>query len=1343
MSRQGLTRIGAALIGAALAAPLPAQAQGNAALAALVQQGRHWQAQQRPDLALRSFERALLADPASTDALAGAAEAQAALGNRPAAEALLARLRAVAPGTPAIAAAQEALRGSAVERSAIEDARRLSREGRVPEALTRYRDAFGGGAPPDAYATEYWLTLAGTSGGWEEARRELAALAARRPQDARARVAAAQVLTWREPTRSEGIAMLAQLARDPATGPQAVQAWRQALLWLGTGPSAEAPLEAFLAVRPDDATIRQRLAEVRDPTRRAAEAAAGPRQDGFDRLQANRLADAARAFESALAANPNDADALGGLGVVRLREGRAAEARDLLARAVAADPSRAQNWRQALEGATYSVELAEGRALLRRGELDAAEAVLRRAVARDAADRTDAETLLGDVALRRNDPAGAETRFRAALARRPGFAPAEQGLEQALRRQGRIAEADEIARRIRVAQPATGGGGATGGNAGRLRAEAARTSDPLAAASLLRAALAEAPNDPWIRLDLARALERQGQGAEARAIIEAPLTEPQPSADAIFAAALFSEEQGRISDAAALIARVPPGRRSPDMARLAARTRVAAEVEQAALGAAGGGFEGRQRLLALAARQDPTGATAAAVVRAFGRINDPRGAEEAARVALAVNRNPSPSARLAIAGALLEAGQEQQAAALARGLEAEPGLPAEARRQADALLAGAAVRAADRANEAGDQAAGYDRLRPVLARNPEDPAANLALARLYAGARQSNEAQAIANAVLARDPRNLDARAAAVDAAIAGRDWRRAQDLIDEGRVLAPNEARVSLMQARLARARGDNRGALVAARQAQEQREAQVGSVVPMGFATAGPNPFRGSGTGIPGAPAPRDPLLAEIGREVDAAREAAATRFAVLPTVRGRSGTQGLDRLEEIALPIEGSFSPRGIGGRVTASVTPVSINAGTLPGSLSALQSFGANPIAYPGGMLAPRDDGASGVGLGLAYERSWFRGDVGSTPIGFRFPTVVGGLEVAPELGGGFRLRVAGDRRAVTDSLLSWSGQRDALTGETWGGVVRTGGRAQLEYSTGPANFYAGGGYAVLDGQGVENNSRIEAGAGGSFALLRRPDESVTVGLDLVYFAYDQNLRYFTLGQGGYFSPQDYTAVILPVEWRARSGDWRWRLGGSLGYAVWSEDSSPVFPTNPGLQSQLQSRVGSNPNIQAFYPSQTQAGVIGSFVRRRGVQAVARPRAGGDAALRPLGRLERGARDGVRTLQPAGLTASAVRVRPPCARRAPPRPGRAPGRAPCAPCRASRGPVRPGWRPACRPARCRPPRHRRCAPLPPPVRACGCRSRCRSAGRYGADARDGRAPASAVVALRVPVMPVIAT
>ena len=1174
-----------AVASAALAAPSLAQPSG--AVAVLLQQAWYWQDQNRPDLALRSYERVLAADPRQADALAGAAQAQAALGNGPEAEALLTRLRAVDPRAQAPTATQDALRGAAADRSGIEEARRLSREGRVPEALTRYRDAFGGGSPPDAYAAEYWLTLAGTEGGWEEARRELAGLAARRPNDPRAQVAAAQVLTWREATRSQGIAQLANLARDAASAPAAIPAWRQALLWLGTGPAAEAPLQAYLAMRPNDAEIERRLAEVRDPARRIGTIGAGERQEGFERLEANRLVDAGRAFEAALARNPQDADALGGLGLVRLREGRMTEARSLLERAIAADPSRAANWRQALDGASYSAELAEGRAQLRRGEVDAAETTLRRAVVRDAADRTDAEILLGDIALRRSDYAGAEERYRAALARRPNFQPAVQGLERALRQQGRIAEADQLARQLRVATGPASGGGSRGAG---LRAEAARALDTATAAALLRAALAAAPDDPWIALDLARVLQRQGQASEARAIVEAPLTQPNPGSEAIFAAALFAEEQGRLADAAALIARVPPGRRSPDMARLAQRSRIAAEVEQAA---AIGGFEGRQRLLALAARQDATGATAASVLRAFGRMGDARGAEEAARVALAVNRTPSATARLAVASALLEAGQEAQAQAMAQGLENDPSLTPDARRQASALLAGSAVRASDRANEAGDQAAGFDRLRPVLARAPDDPAANLALARLYTGARQPAEAQRIAEAILARDPRNIDARAGAVDAAIAARDWRRAEVLVEEGRALAPNEARISLMQARLARAQGDARGALVAARQAEEQRRAQVGNPAPVGVMTGpGVNPFRTAGVTI-GAPLARDPLSNEIAQEVEAAREAAAPRFVAAPTVRGRSGTAGLDRLNEVSMPIEASVAPGMIGGRLAATVTPVAISSGSLPLDLYSLSSYGTNPLAYPGGMLPPRDDTATGVALNLGYRRGWFSADLGSTPLGFLYSNVVGGVEIAPSLGSGLRLRLTGERRAVQDSLLSWSGQRDTLTGQTWGGVVRTGGRGQIEYGDGPGSLYVGGGYAVFEGSGVKDNAQIEFGAGGSYAVMRRPDETLSLGLDLVYFAYDENLRFFTLGQGGYFSPQSYTALNLPVDWRARSGDWNWRLGGSLGYAVWQEDSSPVFPNNPELQGRLVAVAAQNPQLQANYASQSESGVIGSL------------------------------------------------------------------------------------------------------------------------------------------------------
>jgi hypothetical protein len=67
-------------------------------------------------------------------------------------------------------------------------------------------------------------------------------------------------------------------------------------------------------------------------------------------------------------------------------------------------------------------------------------------------------------------------------------------------------------------------------------------------------------------------------------------------------------------------------------------------------------------------------------------------------------------------------------------------------------------------------------------------------------------------------------------------------------------------------------------------------------------------------------------------------------------------------------------------------------------------------------------------------------------------------------------------------------------------------------------------------------------------------------------YDKNLRYFTLGQGGYFSPQQYVLMGVPLRW---TGSWRrqlqYSISGSLGVQHFHENASPYFPTSPELQA----------------------------------------------------------------------------------------------------------------------------------------------------------------------------------
>ena len=228
------------------------------------------------------------------------------------------------------------------------------------------------------------------------------------------------------------------------------------------------------------------------------------------------------------------------------------------------------------------------------------------------------------------------------------------------------------------------------------------------------------------------------------------------------------------------------------MSRQLARSHAAAEVDQAAsLWRSGRPAEARAALIAIAARPDPSGGGSATAIRVLGGLGDRAGAAEAGRAALAANPNAPAAARLAVGSALLGAGAEQEALQIARSVGSQPNLSAEDRRQAAALQAGFAIRTADRLNEQGNQAAAFDALSPVLARDPTNPSANLALARLYQGARQPDQAAQVAEAVLRTDPRSMNARMAAVDAAIAQRDLARAEALVVEARAFNPADPRV------------------------------------------------------------------------------------------------------------------------------------------------------------------------------------------------------------------------------------------------------------------------------------------------------------------------------------------------------------------------------------------------------------------------------------------------------------------------------------------------------------------------------------------------------------------------
>jgi tetratricopeptide (TPR) repeat protein len=1254
-------------------------APSASAIAALLDQAEFWQQQSRPDRALSAIERILVVDPNNVEALARGAEL-ATLANRPEqSREYLRQIRRIAPADPRIARTEDISRLLQDDGPNLAAARQLAQSGRPAEAVQRYRQLFRDSRVPAFIANEYFQTLAASSeAGYREAVSSLARLTEADPGNTALALTYAQLLTYREETRSDGIDRLIELFRLPAARESARQPWRQALLWLGDDADTAARIDQYLESNPTDPEIAAK--------RRGADRQPDPglelRMQAWREMELRRFAESERRFRAALEHDQNDAESLTGLAIIRKIQNRFAEARQFLEQAVAIYPDRREEFERSvgdLSGRTtagYTVrpgaggqgqgrrgtgsagasapvqtpDLQQARNLIDAGNPSEAVPVLNRIVARSGGDRPDAEALLGDIALRQGNAQQAEAHYRAALSRRGNFGAALSGLASAMQAQGRFGEAEEIYRRLgQVPQP--------GVRAEALRAEAGRTEDPGAAAALLRAAIQAEPNNPWVKLDLARLMARNGQGAQARALME-ETAGGTASRDAMFAAAIFANEQSRHADAVRLIERVPAGSRNADMNRLLAGARVQAEVASAAaLASAGRRPEARQRLVAIASRPDPTGEAAPAAVRALNAINDPVGAQQAARAAALANRGQTPENRLAVAGALMEAGLDRDAAQVAGSLDPAR-LTAEQRRNAGQIQAGLSIRAADQLNGAGNHAAAWEALAPTLRQDPQNVDANLALSRLYQSAREPEQAQRVAEAVLSRNPRNTDARQAAMDAAIANRDWRRAEALVAEGRALLPGDARIPLLEARLARAWGDQRRARNALEEAARLRRDQIGATsdpATMGLlapqatvpqqqpAASYDNPFRrvplsGDPRSVSGfsevaqAPpgrvaagqpmqgqqyaqammgnppvvtTPSDPLLNEINRQLQEVRQEAAPVLTPSFGLRTRSGDPGIDRMVESSAGGEGSIAMPGIGGRLTARAAAINIDNGNMSTDYQRLRRVGTLPIsaANAGGASAsPQvlqgfangvETSATGVALGAAYTRPDFTLDVGTTPLGFNQTSIVGGIEVAPEIGDGVRLRLALERRAMTDSLLAWGGVRDPGTGRQWGGVVRTGGRGQLEFQSGETAFYVGGGYYQITGEGVVDNSRYEFNAGFSTPVWRGTTDEVTSGVDLVYIAYDQNLRYFTLGHGGYFSPQSFMAVTVPVDYRGRSGNLAYRLGASVGYSTFSEDRAPLFPNDPGLQAQMAGIAAGDPTASAFYASQSKSGISGGL------------------------------------------------------------------------------------------------------------------------------------------------------
>jgi predicted Zn-dependent protease len=207
---------------------------------------------------------------------------------------------------------------------------------------------------------------------------------------------------------------------------------------------------------------------------------------------------------------------------------------------------------------------------------------------------------------------------------------------------------------------------------------------------------------------------------------------------------------------------------------------------------------------------------------------------------------------------------------------------------------------------------------------------------------------------------------------------------------------------------------------------------------------------------------------------------------------------------------------------------------------------------------RSQTANGVSLGAGWENDKWKGDLGTTPLGFPVVDWVGGLAYSGDWGDiGWTTAVS--RRPISSSLLSFAGAKDPGTGTTWGGVRATGASLGLSYDQGLANgVWADVSAHQLTGENVEDNTRERLMGGYYYKVINEDNRRATVGLSSMLWHYQKDLSGYTLGQGGYYSPQQYFSLSVPVNYRQRTENWSWQLGGSVSWSRSSTSDEKRYP-----------------------------------------------------------------------------------------------------------------------------------------------------------------------------------------
>lgn len=295
---------------------------------------------------------------------------------------------------------------------------------------------------------------------------------------------------------------------------------------------------------------------------------------------------------------------------------------------------------------------------------------------------------------------------------------------------------------------------------------------------------------------------------------------------------------------------------------------------------------------------------------------------------------------------------------------------------------------------------------------------------------------------------------------------------------------------------------------------------------------------------------------------------------------GDEGVSRIDSDEIPLQIDL-PLDFERTLFIRADTLNANSGRVnPATASNFAKLGTTLPTDPNIASDRLDQNYKGHVVGVGIQTDQYRVDLGSTVGDYPVNDWVGGVQWRTDLGdGSLRLEVA--RRMVNGSVLSTTGAIDPLTGESWGGARRNGVSAVYYEAFNPTLDFVGIARAnLITGKNIPDNTEFNLQGIVGKTVFQRPGHEVEIGASLFLWSFDKNLRFYTFGQGGYYSPQAFGSLSFPITWTGSMNGWSWQAQARVGASESREDDTALYPLNPELAAAAAAQ--GNPTLQTGGP-----------------------------------------------------------------------------------------------------------------------------------------------------------------